>query len=83
MIDGAGTEFPKELFSSQVSEIVDQEWPEMKDIVSGKTVSLLHDDYLRTKHGKFYGCSEAAGPGPYDENLRADKYHYRNSGMTQ
>jgi len=44
MVDNSGTELAEELLSTKSLEVVDGMRPEMKDVVTRKTVSLFHDD---------------------------------------
>lgn len=49
MIDGAGTEFPEEFLRTQTTEVLDDEGPEMKDVVSGHTIPFFHDHHFRSQ----------------------------------
>lgn len=73
MVYCSSTEFPIELFSTKIFQICDEEWPEMKDIVAGEPVSLLHDNCPCPQQSCFYGNTETTYPPSYDNYLQSNK----------
>lgn len=46
VVDGAGAKFPEEFFRPQGAKVVDDEGPQVKDVVPGHTIPFLYNDYL-------------------------------------
>ena len=71
MVDVPGAKFAEELLGSERLEVVDEELPELEDVVAGEVVPPLDDDDLGTEQLGLNGCPEAAGssPGHQDTHL--------------
>lgn len=46
VVDGAGAKFPEEFFRPQGAKVVDDEGPQVKDVVPGHTIPFLYNDHL-------------------------------------
>lgn len=68
MINRSGAEFGIKELSAEIFQILNNEWPYMKDVVAGESVAFLNDDHFGTEEGRLDGDAETARP-------RADHQH--------
>ena len=61
MVDGSGAELSEELFRAEGLQVVDDERPQMQDVVAWEAVALLHHHHLG-RH------SETLTPVPFGNN---------------
>ena len=69
MVHGSCTELRVEDFDSQISEIFDDERPDVEDVVSREGCTLLQDVNLCAHQPGFDGHPEAAGARSNDHHL--------------
>ena len=64
MVDVPRAKLSEELLGSEGLEVVDEELPELEDVVAREVVPAFDDDDLGTEQLGFDGRAKAAGPGP-------------------
>lgn len=69
VIDGAGAKFPEEFFRPQGAEIVDDEGPQVKDVVPRHAIPFLDNHDLGSQQLGLYGRTKAAWPASDDQHL--------------
>lgn len=78
VIDGAGAEFAEEFFRPQGAKVVDDERPQMEDVVPGHTIPFLYYDNLGSQQLRLYRRTKAAWPPSDDQHLKSISRVRRN-----
>lgn len=73
VVDGAGAKFPEEFFRPQGAKVVDDEGPQVKDVVPGHTIPFLYNDHLGSQQLRLYRRTKAARPASDDQHLKSIK----------
>ena len=68
MVDGSCRELPVKLFSPESLQVVNEELPELEDIVPGELGPPLHDDRPGPEELGLQGGPEAHGAGPHNQH---------------
>ena len=58
MVDASRRELPVELLGAQGLEVIEQELPQLEDVVPGKLRPPLHDHRPRAQQLRLYGGAE-------------------------
>ena len=74
MVDGAGAELSEELLGSEGFQVVDEEGPEMEDVVARVAVTLLHYHSFASQQGDLNGSAQTTRPSTDDEYLKKHDY---------
>ena len=72
MVDGSSTKLAKEFLGSEVPQVSDEVGPEVKDIVTTKSVSFLNDHGLCPQQSTLNGSAETTRPSADDQNLQTN-----------
>ena len=69
MIDSSCTEFAEELLGPEHLEIMDEERPEVKDVVPGETIPFLHNHRPPAQHHHLDSRPQPTRPTTDDQDL--------------
>lgn len=83
MVDGPCTEFAVELFGTKAPQVMDGEWPQMQNIISGKGVPLLYHHHLGSQEGQVDGCTKATGSSPNDQTLQNNQHRVTGQSLEE
>lgn len=72
MINRSCTELSIKLFGSQTPKIVNGKRPEMKHVVSGESVPLLHNNDFGSQKGEFDGSPQTTGATTNNQTLSGE-----------